>query len=204
MGKLKLSSNTFYCLPVTLIEQILINNNLFKKKSSKSVYWDVLKSSELLDCIESETSVPKKFVSSYLDSYLHTNFKTILENLKTLKLIKTCSLNISNSLNPHCSESAFQKALEYELSLFGNVTRERYVPVYYKQCLVEQIRIDLEFKDFVIELKHIDGIAQKQINQIHAYLETTDYKKGILINFNCKCKNKIDTYVAISSSIKKE
>jgi GxxExxY protein len=135
-----------------------------------------------------------------LDYYISQNFPIIIKNLKTYKIIIHCAKEVAKHMSLHCDENAFQKALESELQVYDNVTRERYIPIFYKQTLVQQLRIDLEFRDFVIELKLIDKLQQKNDWQLKAYLDNTDYKKGILINFNTKQSGNrglIDTKIII-------
>jgi GxxExxY protein len=135
-----------------------------------------------------------------LDNYISKNFPIIIKNLKTYKIIINCAKEVAKHMSLHCDENAFQKALESELQVYDNVTRERYIPIFYKQTLVQQLRIDLEFRDFVIELKLIDKLQQKNDWQLKAYLDNTDYKKGILINFNTKQSGNrglIDTKIII-------
>ena len=141
-----------------------------------------------------------EYRNAKLDIYIHQNFEKIIKTLKTYKKIIRCALEVSTHMSLHYSEDAFQKAMQYELNQFSHCVRERYINIYYKRALVYQARIDLEFEDFVIELKIIDKLQQKNDWQLQAYLDNTEYTKGILINFNTKNegnRGSVDTRVLI-------
>lgn len=122
----------------------------------------------------------------YLDNKFHKHYKRILYNLKTYKLIVKSAREVQRLVPTHCDEVAFAKAIEIELLQHDRVVRERYIPIYYKEVLIQQLRLDIEFRGFIVELKTLERMTRKNELQLRAYLEHTDYKKGILLNFNTK------------------
>ena len=164
-----------------------------RKDELKNIYKNVTHSE-----IEIIQSVLYK--NKMLDYYLHSNYTKIIKNLQTYKLIIKSALEVSRNVSLHCSEEAFQKAMEYELNTHSHCIREKYVNIFYKKALIYQARIDIEFMDFVIELKKNDKLESKNNLQLQLYLDNTEYNKGILINFNTKTsgnRKTIDTRVLL-------
>ena len=189
-------------LAIKDIEALHNANNIPVKKTNEPNRRDDLYNQYCLWCGNSSIVETKIYKNSYLDNYFHTNFKQIVYNLKHYKIIIQCALEVSKHMSLHCDENAFQKALESELSKYGNVVRERYIPIFYKSLLVYQARIDIEFCGFIIELKLVDKLIPKNDTQLQMYLDNTSYTKGILINFNLKGignRKTIDTRVLINT-----
>lgn len=84
-------------------------------------------------------------------------------------------------------ESVYEEILTYELSSMGlKIERQKPIPVYWKN-----IKMDLGFKTdliienkVIIEIKSIESIAPVHKKQLLTYLKITDFKLGLLINFN--------------------
>lgn len=125
----------------------------------------------------------------YIDHYVHKHYDRILGNMKMYKLIIKSAQEVQRLVPAHCDETAFSKALEYELGQYGRVVRERYIPIFYKGLLIQQLRLDLEFEGFIVELKTLEKLHRKNEMQLRAYIHHTEYRKGVLINFNTKTHN---------------
>lgn len=155
------------------------------------------------DCSEqlmSDLQNTKKYENPQLDQYIHDNFANILKQLRTYNRIIRGAQEVSKHMSLHFSEDAYQKAMQYELNQYSHCIRERYINIYYKKELVYQARIDIEFEDFIVELKILDKLQPKNDWQLQAYLDNTRYTKGMLINFNTKHEGNrisIDTRVLI-------
>ena len=94
---------------------------------------------------------------------------------------------IHNSLGAGYQEKYYQRAFEKELKM-NAIPFQREVPV---QLKYNNEDIGRYFIDFVIdgkiaiELKTSEFIKKKYIHQVLAYLNSTNLKLGILVNFNC-------------------
>jgi GxxExxY protein len=180
------------------INNINVTKSILKGQERK----DELKKQyyEIWNIFAADIKTPVLYKNAILDSYLHANFNKIIKNLQTYNLIIKSAIEVSKNVSLHCSEDAFQKAMEYELNTHSYCIREKYVNIFYKKALIYQARIDIEFMDFVIELKKNDKLESKNDTQLQLYLDNTNYTKGILINFNTKFagnRRTIDTRVLL-------
>jgi GxxExxY protein len=79
--------------------------------------------------------------------------------------------------------------ISYELKLQGmKVKAQEPLPVFYKDVMLDcGYRLDLVVEDQVIvELKSVRELAAIHEAQLLSYLKMSDYKRGLLINFNVK------------------
>jgi GxxExxY protein len=99
--------------------------------------------------------------------------------------IMSAVFEVHNGLGPGFLESIYEEALVHELGLRGlHVERQREMPVYYKEKLVGQHRLDVVVEDkIILELKAVAALNDAHKQQTLSYLKATGFKLGILINF---------------------
>lgn len=103
------------------------------------------------------------------------------------KLVFECSLKVHKALGPGLLESAYRECLCYELFKTGiYVEKEKPLPLVY-----EEIRLDVGYRadivlenKFIIEIKSVEELHEIHLAQLLTYLKLSDYKLGLLINFN--------------------
>jgi GxxExxY protein len=99
------------------------------------------------------------------------------------------AIEVHRALGPGLLESAYEACLIYELQLRGlKVECQKSMPVFYKDVMLDcGYRLDIVVEDKVIvEIKSISEITPIHEAQIISYLKMSDYKIGLLINFNVK------------------
>jgi GxxExxY protein len=99
------------------------------------------------------------------------------------------AIEVHRLLGPGLLESAYELALERELSLRGLcVERQKAIPLEYKgMTLGDGFRIDLLVQgQVIVEVKAVDSIQPIHEAQLLTYLRLTDKRLGLLINFNEK------------------
>jgi len=99
------------------------------------------------------------------------------------------AIEVHRELGPGLLESAYEACLIYELQLRGlKVESQKPLPVFYKDVMLDcGYRLDLVVEDQVIvELKSVHAIAPIHEAQLLSHLKLSDYKRGLLINFNVK------------------
>lgn len=97
------------------------------------------------------------------------------------------AIEVHRGLGPGLLESTYEACLIYELKLRSlKVEQQKPLPIYYKDVLLDcGYRLDLVVEDQVIvEIKSISAIAAIHEAQLLSYLKLSDYKRGLLINFN--------------------
>ena len=99
-----------------------------------------------------------------------------------------CSGNrLDQHPSPGLLESAYELCLMYELRLRRlNVEHQKPLPIFYKDVILDcGYRLDIVVENQVIvEIKAVSGIAPIHEAQLLSYLKMSDYKRGLLINFN--------------------
>ena len=98
-----------------------------------------------------------------------------------------CALEVHRELGPGLLESAYHRALEYELSLAGiPFATEVDLPVNYKGVAIPtNYRIDLFVNgQIILELKAVERIIPVHWAQLLTYMKLTNTTKGLLFNFN--------------------
>ena len=104
----------------------------------------------------------------------------------TYKIIG-CVYEVYNNLGPGLLESVYEDALAVELKLRGiNFKRQASLPIIYKNTeLNSPLRIDLFVEDsVVVELKSVETLKSIHYKQVQTYLKLSEFKIGLLINFN--------------------
>lgn len=110
------------------------------------------------------------------------------ENEISYKVIGAC-LKLHTSLGPGLLESAYEKALSYDLIQRGfEVGRQVPMPMHYKEVKMDVgYRVDMMINQkVIIELKSVEKLAPVHFAQTLTYLKLADLKLSLLINFNTK------------------
>ena len=96
--------------------------------------------------------------------------------------------HIVEKLNYGHKESVYQLALCYELEGKGyKVQREVIKDIVYEYFILGNIRADIIINDqYIIEMKSVTKITDKETNQLVRYLEIFNMQTGYLININYK------------------
>jgi GxxExxY protein len=96
------------------------------------------------------------------------------------------AIEVHRELGPGLLESAYQRALAYELTLRGlKFEEQKLCPVRYKDLLIEDAyRLDfLVGEQVVVELKTADALLDVHEAQVLTYLRFSDCRIGLLFNF---------------------
>ena len=99
------------------------------------------------------------------------------------------AIEVHKGLGPGLLESAYESCLSYELRLRGlNVKTQHPLPVFYKDVMLDcGYRLDLVIEDQVIvEIKSVKELAGIHEAQLLSYLGLSEFRRGLLINFNVK------------------
>ncbi len=107
-------------------------------------------------------------------------------SLLTGKIIGA-AIEVHKALGPGLLESAYEACLIYELRLRRlKVEHQKPLPIFYKDVLLDcGYRLDIVVEEEVIvEVKSVSSIAPIHEAQLLSYLKMSDYKTGLLINFN--------------------
>jgi GxxExxY protein len=99
------------------------------------------------------------------------------------------AIEVHRDLGPGLLESAYQRALEHELTLRGvKFEAQKTCPVTYKGLVIEEAyRLDfLVGEKLVVELKVVDALADVHEAQVLTYLKFTGSRIGLLINFRAR------------------
>ncbi len=108
---------------------------------------------------------------------------------KLTETVIGAAIEVHRELGPGLLESAYQQALEYELTLRGiRFEAQKNCPITYKGLLIENAyRLDLLVEDrLVVELKAIDALADVHEAQVLTYLKFSGCQLGLLINFRSR------------------
>ena len=152
----------------------------------------------------------KKFLSRlrirmYLKKLERSDFKVLVERLRWVRYVVLSSKDIIEALGLYVSrgscEGAYQKALMHVLRKGGfTPCMERPIALYYPPKPMEVTnleavnegyvmiginRLDIEVNGWILELKALDKpLCKANAYQIKNYLKHTEYKQGVLVNFN--------------------
>lgn len=99
------------------------------------------------------------------------------------------AIEVHRELGPGLLESAYQRALEYELTLRGVAfTAQKVCPVSYKGLVIEDAyRLDLLVEHrLVVELKAVDALGEVHEAQLLTYLKFSQCRVGLLVNFRSR------------------
>ena len=114
---------------------------------------------------------------------------------ETSGVVVDAAFQVHQALGPGLLESVYEQRLQYELADRGlDVKQQVQVPLMYKELQFDcGFRIDLLVNDqVVVELKAVEVVLPIHLAQLLTYLKITNYRVGLLINFNqTKIKNGI-------------
>ena len=99
------------------------------------------------------------------------------------------AIEVHRLLGPGLLESAYQRALEHELTLRGvRFEAQKVCAVTYKGLVIDDAyRLDLLVGDqLVVELKAVDALADVHEAQVLTYLKFSNCRVGLLINFRSR------------------
>ncbi|MBN2281103.1 MAG: GxxExxY protein [Candidatus Marinimicrobia bacterium] len=105
------------------------------------------------------------------------------------KIIFDSAVKIHKALGPGLLESAYTECLYDELTKAGLfVEKEKSLPLVYEEVNLDVgYRIDLYVENkVIIENKSVKELTDIHLAQILTYLKLTEFKLGMLINFNAK------------------
>ena len=97
------------------------------------------------------------------------------------------AIEVHRELGPGLLESAYQRALAYELTLRGlKFEEQKLCPIKYKDILIEDAyRLDFLVNGLVVvELKTVDALIDVHEAQVLTYLKFSGCRLGLLLNFN--------------------
>jgi GxxExxY protein len=110
------------------------------------------------------------------------------ENQLSYKIIGA-AIEVHRHFGPGLLESAYEKALAYELTLAGLAVKTQVsIPYRYKEISIDSVfRADLLVNGLVIvELKSIEKLDPVHFTRTLTYLRMTGVRLALLINFNEK------------------
>lgn len=110
-------------------------------------------------------------------------------------IIRGCIFKVYNAVGPGLLESAYEKALAFELENAGLKTVMQVgLPFQYETIILEVgYRIDILVEDkVIIEIKSVEALTDVHFKQLTTYLKLSGKKLGLLVNFNT---SKIDTSI---------
>lgn len=116
------------------------------------------------------------------------NYFVMTENEISYSIIGI-AIELHKNLGPGLLESAYEKALAFDLREKGFEVKEQVaMPFIYKDIKQDLgYRIDLLVENKVlIELKSVEKLAPVHFSQTLTYLKLSGIKLGLLINFNSK------------------
>lgn len=97
------------------------------------------------------------------------------------------SIKVHKAVGPGLLESAYENALKYELEKLELVVKQQVtLPFIYEEVKLDAgYRIDLIVNNLVIiEVKSVENLLPVHYSQVLTYLRLTNFKLGLLINFN--------------------
>lgn len=98
-----------------------------------------------------------------------------------------CAIKVHTALGPGLLESAYEACLYYELfksHLF--VERQKPIPLIYEEVKMDcGYRADLVVeRKIIVEIKSVEALNEIHLMQTLTHLKLTNFKLGLLINFN--------------------
>ena len=109
--------------------------------------------------------------------------------MSSLKSVLDCIVrDIIEKLNYGYKENIYQKAICYKLQDIGyKIEREVVRDVIYEKYILGSVRADMIVNnEYIIEMKSISKIGEKEINQLKRYLNIFNKSSGFLINISYK------------------
>ena len=115
------------------------------------------------------------------------------------RVIVDSAFKIHSTLGPGLFESVYEAAMAHELRRRGcHVVCQRGIPVIYDEVKLKVgFRADIIVdRKVIVEVKSVEAIAKVHSKQLLTYLRLTDFRLGLLINFNvCLIKDGIKRVV---------
>ena len=99
------------------------------------------------------------------------------------------AIELHKKLGPGLLESAYENALAHDLREMGLRVHQQYpMPFIYKDVKQDVgYRLDLLVENCVIvEIKSVEVLAPVHYSQVLTYLRLSNFRLGLLINFNSK------------------
>jgi len=128
-----------------------------------------------------------------------------------LAKIKAIAIDIFNDLGSGFPENIYQNAFEVSLRVAGiRYESQRVDPIPFKGFNIGYCKLDLVVYDdtdaMVVELKATEStLSPKEVTQLRKYLECTNIKYGLLINFPQTGRNGcVEEVEFVSIGIKEE
>jgi GxxExxY protein len=119
-----------------------------------------------------------------------------------IQLVIGAAIEVHRHLKPGRPESAYKLALCHELTLRGIAFEcEKAIPILYKGVKVGESFLDILVDNrLILELKAVDQLSEVHKAQLIGYLQGTNMKVGLLINFHVVqlkngIKRVINTYI---------
>lgn len=103
------------------------------------------------------------------------------------KIVLDQAIKVHKALGPGLLENAYEECLYYELKRTGLlVERQKALPLIYESVRLEiGYRVDLLVENkLIVELKAVEAINDVHLAQVLTYLNLSNSKLGLLINFN--------------------
>lgn len=102
-----------------------------------------------------------------------------------IETIQTLANTVYQTLGGGYNESVYEHALAIEMRQAGiRYQRQSTAEIFYKGERVGDHELDFLVEgELVVELKSTGSITKNQIGQLTAYLMSTKYEQGVLLNF---------------------
>ena len=97
------------------------------------------------------------------------------------------AIDVHKELGPGLFESVYEECLCFELAEAGlDFRRQVSVPIRYRgQSLEAGFRADIVVaQELILEIKSVEALMPKHEAQLLTYLRLSEYRIGLLINFN--------------------
>jgi len=108
-----------------------------------------------------------------------------LGNIELTRRIIAAAIRVHSELGPGYLESSYEEALAIEFRearMF--LKRQKLLPIFYREHIVGQHRVDLVVEDKVIvELKAISALEDIHFAVLRSYLKAANLNDGLLLNF---------------------
>ena len=101
--------------------------------------------------------------------------------------IRGAAIEVKKNYGPGHKEVLYQRAFAEELNLRGvNYEREKPIKIYSPKTkkVIGSYQPDFIVEDkIIIELKALEQMPRKMVDQLYSYLRNSEYELGFLINF---------------------
>jgi GxxExxY protein len=103
------------------------------------------------------------------------------------RIVVNLCYQIHKKYGPGLFESVYERILIYELRKLGLVVeQQKSIPLIHEDLFISRaFRADIIIEGKVlVELKSVDHLPAMNYKQVVTYLKLTDFKLGLLVNFN--------------------